>query len=403
MGSLAWVEPTGVIHWIDDSFTHPTWAYMHLNPGFNRDDFIRLDDETIDAQDSLLTSGWLRVSSMSSIEMEDPDTLDQRAWDAWAEIAAPCAGKFGYEPESIIMIGYGLEELGYMKVPMAEVVETYCSKRAQDRFWSMVMGESLVRRLVRSVLRENLQSFLDKTVNATYRSVSGGGTTFDKHPEQKKSARMLKSIWAQEADHRFMSSVTKIHWMNHPSRENITILIQGSKKDEISAMGYLNRVGDFMNFGWGSVGFRIEGRTTLAANNMDELYSGFYAEVSPQDRLEKYKSSGVPKRAKEYSSTWNGRYYIVDADSFDPTRVGENEFIVDNWKVTGVIIDDPDYSTLKRVLSKGGPKLWTDEDLKSQKPSGELWTEIFQTIEEFKIPYMKRKHANLAKEWLNAA
>ena len=39
MGSLAWVEPTGVIHWIDDSFTHPTWAYMHLNPGFNRDDF----------------------------------------------------------------------------------------------------------------------------------------------------------------------------------------------------------------------------------------------------------------------------------------------------------------------------------------------------------------------------
>ena len=82
MGSLAWVEPTGVIHWIDDSFTHPTWAYMHLNPGFNRDDFIRLDDEAIDAQDDLLRSGWLRVSSMSSIEVEDPDTLDQRAWDA---------------------------------------------------------------------------------------------------------------------------------------------------------------------------------------------------------------------------------------------------------------------------------------------------------------------------------
>jgi hypothetical protein len=30
-GGLAWIEPNGVIHWIADGLSHPTWAYMHLN------------------------------------------------------------------------------------------------------------------------------------------------------------------------------------------------------------------------------------------------------------------------------------------------------------------------------------------------------------------------------------
>jgi len=402
MGSLAWVEPTGVTHWIDDSFTHPTWAYMHLNPGFDRDDFIRLNDETIDAQDALLKSGWLRVSSMNSIEMEDPDTLDQRAWDTWSEIAAPCAGKFGYEPESMIMIGYGLEELGYMKVPMADVVETYCSKRAQDKFWSMVMGESLVRRLVRSVLRENLQSFLSKTVNTSYIADSEADPTFEWYPEQRKVAKELKRIWAQEADHKFMDSVTKIHWMSKPSRASIMTLMNGSKKDEISTMGYLSSVGTFRNDGWGTVGFRIEGRTTIAANNMDELYTGYFEKASAQDRMSKYKSSGIPKRPSQYAQDRQGQYYILDEASFNPKGIGYNEFVVDNWRVTGVVLTENTYSTLSEVLSTSSPQKWVTRD-ENYKPMSEKWTEILSTIAEFKIPYMKRKQANLAKEWLNAA
>ena len=34
---------------------------------------------------------------------------------------------------------------------------------------------------------------------------------------------------------------------------------------------------------------------------------------------------------------------------------------------------------------------------------GEMWTQIFRMLEEFGIPFMKRKQANLAKEWLSAA
>jgi hypothetical protein len=302
----------------------------------------------------------------------------------------------------MIMIGYGLEELGYMKVPMADVVETYCSKRAQDKFWSMVMGESLVRRLVRSVLRENLQSFLSKTVNTSYIADSEADPTFEWYPEQRKVAKELKRIWAQEADHKFMDSVTKIHWMSKPSRASIMTLMNGSKKDEISTMGYLSSVGTFRNDGWGTVGFRIEGRTTIAANNMDELYTGYFEKASAQDRMSKYKSSGIPKRPSQYAQDRQGQYYILDEASFNPKGIGYNEFVVDNWRVTGVVLTENTYSTLSEVLSTSSPQKWVTRD-ENYKPMSEKWTEILSTIAEFKIPYMKRKQANLAKEWLNAA
>ena len=401
MGSLAWVEPTGVIHWIDDSFTHPTWAYMHLNPGFNRDDFIRLDDETIDAQDSLLTSGWLRVSSMISIEMEDPDTLDQRAWDAWAEIAAPCTGKFGYDPESIIMIGYGLEELGYMKVPMAEVVETYCSKKAQDAFWSSMMSESLIRNLIRSMLNENLAGFREKASYQEYGIDIEEDPTFEEDREARKKARALKTAWKEEADHRFMDSVTKIHWMKDVSPDKMRKFLSGGRKDEISTMGYLKP--PYPNFGWGGVGFQLQGRTTIAHNDMDQLYTGYFSGPGQFSRRWKYRDSGVPKRPKAYRDAIEGAGYILDEESFRPTGQGYNEFLMDNWKPVGFVLAESTYNTLKGVLERTTPDKWREFEGSSPMTKGEMWTQIFRMLEEFGIPFMKRKQANLAKEWLDAA
>ena len=401
MGSLAWVEPTGVIHWIDDSFTHPTWAYMHLNPGFNRDDFIRLDDETIDAQDSLLTSGWLRVSSMISIEMEDPDTLDQRAWDAWAEIAAPCTGKFGYDPESIIMIGYGLEELGYMKVPMAEVVETYCSKKAQDAFWSSMMSESLIRNLIRSMLNENLAGFREKASYQEYGIDIEEDPTFEEDREARKKARALKTAWKEEADHRFMDSVTKIHWMKDVSPDKMRKFLSGGRKDEISTMGYLKP--PYTNFGWGGVGFQLQGRTTIAHNDMDQLYTGYFSGPGQFSRRWKYRDSGVPKRPKAYRDAIEGAGYILDEESFRPTGQGYNEFLMDNWKPVGFVLAESTYNTLKGVLERTTPDKWREFEGRSPMTKGEMWTQIFRMLEEFGIPFMKRKQANLAKEWLDAA
>ena len=401
MGSLAWVEPTGVIHWIDDSFTHPTWAYMYLNPGFNRDDFIRLDDEAIDAQDSLLTSGWLRVSSMNSIEMEDPETLDQRAWDAWAEIAAPCTGKFGYDPESIIMIGYGLEELGYMKVPMAEVVETYCSKKAQDAFWSSMMSESLVRNLIRSILNENLAGFREKASYQEYSVDIEEDPTFEEDPKIRKKARALKTAWKEEADHTFMDSVTKIHWMKDVSPDKMRKFLSGGRKDEISTMGYLKP--PYTNFGWGGVGFQLQGRTTIAHNDMDQLYTGYFSGPGQFSRRWKYRDSGVPKRPKAYRDAIEGAGYILDEESFRPTGQGYNEFLMDNWKPVGFVLAESTYNTLKGVLERTTPDKWREFEGSSPMTKGEMWTQVFRMLEEFGIPFMKRKQANLAKEWLDAA
>jgi hypothetical protein len=261
----------------------------------------------------------------------------------------------------------------------------------------------MIRQLIREMLNEDLQSFLDKTAGFTYSAYTESDPTFEQYPEERKVARKLKSVWEQEADHKFMDSVTKIHWMRELSRDNIMTLVNGSKRDEISTMGYLNKVGSFPNHGWGSVGFRIEGRTTIAANSMDELYTGYFGGANLPDRMKKYGSSGIPKRPSQYYKDLQGQHYIVDEASFDPKGVGDNEFVVDNWRVSGVLLTENVYMILSDFLRNGGPKAWNTIDDKSGKSKGELWTEIFRTIEEFKVPYMKRKQANLAKEWLSAA
>ena len=145
----------------------------------------------------------------------------------------------------------------------------------------------MIRLLIREMLSEDLQSFLDKTVGFSYSAYTEGDPTFEQYPEERKVARKLKSAWEQEADHAFMDSVTKIHWMREPSRASIMAFVNGSKKDEISTMGYLNKVGSFRNFGWGSIGFRIEGRTTIASNDMDELYTGYFGGANLSDRMSK--------------------------------------------------------------------------------------------------------------------
>ena len=146
-----------MIHWLTSGrYSHASWAYLHLNPGFERDDLIHLDHETIDAQDELIRSGWLRVSTLTSIEMLDPDKLSVQAWDAWASMVAPCIASGKSDPEREVTIGYGLESLESRSIYIAEIIDIYCSRKAADSFWRVSMGESIVRGLVRSFLIESM-------------------------------------------------------------------------------------------------------------------------------------------------------------------------------------------------------------------------------------------------------
>jgi hypothetical protein len=79
----------------------------------------------------------------------------------------------------------------------------------------------------------------------------------------------------------------------------------------------------------------VQGRTTLAANDMNAISSGYYREID-QSEIEKYsKTSGLPRRASNFSPA-NAKGFILDAESFGSKNLG-NELIVDNWRPTGLV------------------------------------------------------------------
>lgn len=391
-----------MIHWLtSERYSHASWAYLHLNPGFERDDLIHLNHETIDAQDELIRSGWLRVSTLTSIEMLDPDKLSVQAWDAWASIVAPCIASGKSDPEREVTIGYGLESLESRMMPIADIVDAHCSPRGRDAFWSSMMSESLVRNLIRSILSEDLTSFRKKAAPHEYSIDIEEDPTFEENPEARKKARALKTAWREGADHTFMDTVTKIHWMKDVSPDKMRKFLSGGRKDEISTMGYLKP--PYTNFGWGGVGFQLQGRTTIAHNDMDQLYTGYFSGPGQFSRRWKYRDSGVPKRPKAYRDAFEGAGYILDEESFRTDSQGYNEFVVDNWKPVGFVLTESTYNTLKGVLERTTPDKWREFEGRLPMTKGEMWTQIFRMLEEFGIPFMKRKQANLAKEWLDAA
>ena len=256
----------------------------------------------------------------------------------------------------------------------------------------MRLSESRIRLIIRDELRENLRGFLDRTRGIEYSASEEDDPTFEADHESRDFARAVKRAWSAEADHRFMDSVTKIHWMNAATDDNIQKLLSSSGRDEISTMGYTS--GPY-NSGlggwpvWGKIGFVIQGRTTLASNSMDDLYSGYHKNIPPEVR-EKYKSSGIRKRATGFNP-WKADSYILDSASFDPAMQGENEFIVSHWKVTGVVLTESESEGLSAAL-KGGeiPDWQTDE-----------WDRIFGLLDRLGVPWLMRKHRNRVRAWLD--
>lgn len=276
----------------------------------------------------------------------------------------------------------------------------------------MRIAEGQLRQIVREeILNEDLQGFLRRTSDVSYGGDPDMDPTFEGDPEARSLARQVKQAWAAEADHSFMDSVTKIHWMKNPSRDNMQRMLGGGR-DEISTMGYTSgpyRSGpQGMDNVWGKIGLVVQGRTTLAANSMDTIYSGYHKNV-PQSVRAKYRSSGLRKRPIGFSK-WKSEDYILDAASFDSSGQGENEFIVGGWKVVAVVLTERQFQDVRAALDAAEAE---ESDAEAEESDAELaarmgvypqqireWTENFKTIRELGIPYLKRKHKNLADEWL---
>lgn len=258
----------------------------------------------------------------------------------------------------------------------------------------MRITESQLRRIIREeLINEDLQGFLRRTADISYGGDPEMDPTFEKDAESRPMARSVKQAWAAEADHDFMNRVVKVHWLKVGKGEKIRSLAAASGRDEISTMGYTS--GPYSSGpdgwdAWGRYGLVIQGRTTLAANSMDDIYSGFHKNI-PADVREKYKASGLRKRPVGFSQ-WKAEGYILDEASFDPKMQGENEFIVANWKIAGFLLTASHAEKLGKVVREGmPPEQWQVDE----------WNDIFGTIAELGIPYLMRKHANLAREWLD--
>ena len=172
----------------------------------------------------------------------------------------------------------------------------------------------------------------------------------------KEAGREIKRAFANNADHQFLSALDTVHWTgDFYSMEGL----KGKNKDELSAT--MTLPGEDFDYPL-DYGLWIKGRITLAANEQDNLYSGFYgdygagSEGSEEEVSHRDKSSGRNKRptvSKDYS-----RYdrlkrgndfsekmardnipYILDQSTWDPRMTkSNNEALVDNWKPVGIIL-----------------------------------------------------------------
>ena len=251
-----------------------------------------------------------------------------------------------------------------------------------------------LRELVRSLVFESLQGFLARTSDISYGGDPDMDPTFEQDPEFRAQARSVKQAWAAEADHDFMNKVVKIHWLKAATPERIRSLKESPGRDEISTMGYISAPYSSGPDGWdawGKYGLVIKGKTTLAANSMDDLYTGYHKNIPPEVR-EKYGASGLRKRPVGYSQL-KGEGYILDEKSFDPSMQGENEFVVANWRVAGFVMTASTAAKLGRATREG-------EKVESWQVTE--WNDTFRTVNELGIPYLTRKHANLAREWMNS-
>ena len=256
----------------------------------------------------------------------------------------------------------------------------------------MAVTDPLLRQLVEAFIVEDLTGFIARTRDIRYGVDPEEDPTFESDPDARVFARAVKEAWAAEADHAFMDSVTKIHWMKAATDYNIMKLLEASGRDEISTMGYIrgpynSGPGDWPV--WGKIGFSIKGKTTIAANSMDDLFTGYHKNI-PSNVREKYKASGTRKRPMGFNE-FKAENYILDEKSFKPEMQGENEFIVGNWSVEAVVLTTSESAELSAALSGKKVPDWQVAE----------WDRIFGLLDRLGVKYLMRKHGRMARDWLN--
>jgi len=253
----------------------------------------------------------------------------------------------------------------------------------------------LLREYIRELLKEDSLGFVhDLAGSDKFGDQFFGGSI------GKEAGREIKRAFNNNADHQWLSTLDTVHWTGdvYGIKE-----LKGKRKDELSAT--MTLPGDsFVPSVDGFTGLWIKGRITLAANDQDNLYTGFYSDYTEESdaNLHRIKSSGINKRpsvSKDYSQygrlargnasaemrAQEGIPYVLDQSTWDPSknRSGVNEALVDNWRVVGVVIGP---RLLKFV------KYYADSD--PSEAIGEI-AEIFRVATDFGVPIIDVNRSEL--------
>ena len=217
---------------------------------------------------------------------------------------------------------------------------------------------NLLREYIRELLAEDPMGFVQDLAAATDEFGVGDFEWFGGNPG-KGGGRAIKRAFNAHADHQWLATLDTVHWSH---AYNLAELV-GKGKDEMSTAMTLPGE-SFTPMPGERVGLWIKGRITLAANNMDELYSGHSWEYGPGKSLggteeevaHRDRSSGRNKRpttSKDYSRY--GRLkrsselhremarnipYVLDQSMWEEYAGVGNEALVDNWRPVGIVVPE---------------------------------------------------------------
>lgn len=233
----------------------------------------------------------------------------------------------------------------------------------------MSITERKFRQYIRALLREDAAEFI-RTVNrkGVHDSLSKGSARFrgdplSKEPARKMTARELKRIFRDNADHNWLSTLDTVHWNFDGDPEALSSL-KGRGRDEISCtMTQPSKPFEPRN-SLVAYGLWVEGRITLASYDQDLIWSGMrdrYMSVPPEpEQIQRMRSSGINKLpdALPWQRAWArlekemdelGGFdareldyqfpYILDQQSWvEPSGGFMNEALVDNWQAVGLVV-----------------------------------------------------------------
>lgn len=239
-------------------------------------------------------------------------------------------------------------------------------------------------------IKEDSMGFVHQMAKSHQKSGFMGGDL------NKQGGREIKQAFNDHADHEFLSTIDTVHWADLYGMEALA----GKGRDELSATMALP--GDkFRNAGRYETGLWIKGRITLASNEQDKLFSGFYGdygapnEGDPEAVKHRDKSSGRNKRPtvskglrnydklepgnKYMEKMAKGHPYILDRSTWDPSKTrSNNEALVDNWTPKAIVVFS--MTKLQTIVYK----VATGEVERSQL-AGEA-SKIFNVAEKFGLP-----------------